>query len=41
MGQDSQDLAQVCWGGGKAPALPGGRPSQFKQKGSCGDQAHT
>lgn len=28
-------------GWGRAPALAGGRPPRFKQKGSCGDQAHT
>lgn len=41
MGKGSQDLTLVCWGGGRAPALGGGRAPQSKQKGSCGDLAHT
>lgn len=30
-----------CAGVRKGPALAGGRPPRFKQKGSCGDQVHT
>lgn len=31
MGKGSQDLALVCWGGGRAPAQAGGRAPQSKK----------